>query len=308
MTKRTRLRMKQLLLVAETKTMATRFCFLAAVLSLSVVAWGGTFNGHDDYEVDGGGYYYVLNAPMLINGQTINGSNGAIWGITDSPYWQGVTGWSLDTWHQDGWGSDTAGLALTMKDNSQIVYDNNGIEGGDIAGYYTTVPHVVGYSMSNNFDWMYAGLFTLTSNTEVTDLIAYFNLSGYPSDFNPDFGWTYRMNIFSKVSGAPVNTGSFTGDVFSTDAAAGSFSWSYTGVNRPASSAPPGDGYTSGIPRQVWRLDYHLDTPMTLAAGEYYYSSDASVPEPGTFLLIGTALVGIGFIRRRAAKQPRSTL
>jgi hypothetical protein len=79
------------------------------------------------------------------------------------------------------------------------------------------------------------------------------------------------MNIWSDTTGPlPMTTGNFTGDVFSSDTTAGTFSFSNTGVNLISSNA--GDA-----PKPIYRLVYRLAAPLTLPAGEYWFSHDASV-------------------------------
>jgi hypothetical protein len=40
----------------------------------------------------------------------------------------------------------------------------------------------------------------------------------------------------------------------------------------------------------------------------FYSTADASVPEPGTFLLVGAGLAAVGWARRRRASAPRGSL
>jgi len=105
--------------------------------------------------------------------------------IYDSPYW----GSSLDVWHKDGWFSDVDSIALTMKDGSTTVYDNNGIEAGTYGDYYTEGGShgymgrdglYVGYSMSNNWDSIYAGYLLIENPTTITSLTGFF-APGLPS-------------------------------------------------------------------------------------------------------------------------------
>jgi hypothetical protein len=177
---------------------------------------------------------------------------------------------------KDDWFSDNAGVGLTLKNGGVIVYDNNGIEDGSYGDYYdATGTHGThglyrGYSMPNNFDWIYAGYFKLTGTTTFDQIIGYFDPNGNTSDpvrFNPHSRLIgYRMNIWSNVSGdlLPVNTGSFTGDVFTTDSVPGSFSWGDTGVDRVYPSV-------TGFPEDIYRLTFTLSSPVTLPPGIYWF-------------------------------------
>lgn len=130
--------------------------------------------------------------------------------------------------------------------------------------------------MSNNFDWIYAGYFKLEQPTTINRIIGYFDPNGNGSDtypFNPDSpAIRYRMNIWSNATGdlLPINTGGFSGDVFSSNNVPGNFSWGYTGVDRVYPNAP-------GFPEGIYRLAYSLNTPITLQPGIYWFSHDASI-------------------------------
>ncbi len=276
-------------------------CTLFALGSgLSAAANAASFNGTPDYGIDSLGYYYTITGGQFPTGTTPNGDNasgGTFRFLTDDSDW----GYTIDTWQKDDWFPINAGIAVTLKNGGAIVYDNNGLEPGAATaadpnyydyGYYSTVGkgvHVA-YSMSNNWDWIYAGYFKLTAATEVDTLIGYFARSATPGDaltngFNPDSpSIGYRMNIWSNVSGdlLPTNTGSFDGDVFTSDTAAGTFTWSDTGFNRIGSSSV----------QDIYRLTYTLASPIALEAGEYWFSHDAVVPEPGTLVLLVTAGLG----------------
>ncbi len=279
-------------------------CIAAAtcvVLTASVQA-GTAFNGAGENQTDNYGYYYIVTGGLFPTGTTPNGSSssgGTFRYITDDPAW----GYPTDTWRKDGWFSDNAGFALTLKNGSTIVYNNNGIETGTYGDYYNASgSHGLhglyrGYSMSNNFDWVYAGYVQIQEPTTVTEMIGYFDMNGNSSDpvaFDPlSVNIDYRMNLWSNVDGdlLPTNTGSFTGDVFSTDGTPGSFSVSYTGVDRimPDASTDP-----------IWRVTFTLTNPITLQPGTYWFSHDAViVPVPGALILAGLGAGLVGWMRKR---------
>jgi hypothetical protein len=279
---------------------ARRCAIVASVLFVlacfSVIgAQAAVFNGVGDYQTDQLGYYYVITGGKFPTGNIPNGDNasgGTFRFLTDDPAW----GYPTDVWQKDDWFSDNAGVAVTMKNGNASVYDNNGIEDGTYGDYYNANgSHGLdglyrGYSMSNNFDWVYSGYVKLTQATTIDTLIGYFDANGGSADpvaFNPfSPNIRYRMNIWSNVAGdlLPTNTNSFDGDVLASDALGGSFTVSDTGVVR---TMP--DGSTDPI----YRLTYTLDSSITLQAGEYWFSHDANVvPEPATLVvwsLLGAA-------------------
>ncbi len=278
---------------------------LVAAIPLSAAS---IFNGYGEHQTDSLGYYYIITGGKFPTGPIPNGSSasgGTFRYLTDDPAW----GYTIDTWHKDGWFADNAGFALTLKNGAAGVYDNNGLEDGTYGDYYdANGSHGLdglyrGYSMSNNFDWIYAGYFKLNEATTFTTLIGYFDANGGSSDPVPFNAFSpliqYRMNIWSNVSGdlLPVNTGSFTGDVFSSDYVGGTFTASDTGVvrNMPDATTDP-----------IYRLTYQLDQPVTLEPGEYWFSHDATVtPEPATLSLLGLGLLALGFGYGRRRRRNR---
>jgi hypothetical protein len=162
--------------------------------------------------------------------------------------------------------------------------------------------------MSNNFDWVYAGLFYLPQDTEITALAGYFDANGGSLDpvpfdpFNPNID--FRMNIWSAYRDGsgymPTNTGSFTGDVFSSDNVAGTFSVSDTGVIR--------DFIDDANDDPIFRLTYALDAPLVLPAGYYFFSHDAivaPVPVPAAAGLAGVGMAVLALGRRFTRKRAR---
>lgn len=267
-------------------------------------AVAANLNGAADNEIDSLGYYYMLTGSQFPNGQTYNGDNasgGTLRFLTDDAGW----GYATGQWVKDDWFPQNSSVALTMKYGSQIKFDNNLIENGDPYGpdnFYNnelcTSPNPMaglygGYCMSNNYDWIYAGYFKLNEATTIDTIIGYFDARPGFDPFDPAIG--YRMNIWSSVaSGAsmmPVYTGSFDGDVFCSDGVAGTFTVSDTGVKRHYS------GWGAGVDDVIFRVVLTLDTPITLEAGEYFFSHDAIVPEPATLGIL--ALGALSLVRRK---------
>ncbi len=256
------------------------------------------------------GLYWAITGSKFVNGQTLNGAPGPNSSLAfrhNSPGAFGTAG--LNTWTKNTNFAPSyaaiAGVALTLKSGGKIVFDNNGIETGDVGSYYSTSPgRSVLFCMSllssptvtaNNVKGAYAGYFKLNAATTVDQMIGYFE---GPDNVDPPFNSaniynTYHMNIFSNVNGgfsnqtnSPKELQSFIGDVFSDDKTPGLFSFSKTTVDRVLT---PGNNPLAETHVPVYRLVYTLAAPLTLPAGEYWFSHDVSTPQSDS---ISTANAG----------------
>ena len=276
---------------------------IGLMVTLPIEAEGGAFDGVADNGVDDLGYYYAMTGGKFPTGTTPNGDNasgGTFRFVTDDPAVWGRPVAQSGVWQKDDWFPENAGLAITLKNGASIVYDNCGIEDNSYGDYYDATGLAAsgdkpglyrGFSMSNNWDWIYSGYFKIETETTVTELIGYFDEnSGF--DRNSPYV-SYRMNIWSNVSGdlLPVDTGGFDGDVFSSDTSSGAFATSDTGVDRIF-----GDDY-GNMHDDIFRLAFTPDQPLVLQPGEYWFSHDAVIPEPATMSLL--ALGGIALLRKR---------
>lgn len=283
------------------------YLVLAVVVSaLPVLASANPiFNGAADNQIDSLNYFYRITGGLFPTGNTPNGdanSGGTFRYITDDPSW----GYTIDTWLKDGWFSDNAGFALTLKNGNAIVYDNNGIETNTYGDYYNQngshADHGLyrGYGMSNNYDFVFASYFQLTDPTTITSITGYFDANGAAGTtppFDPfNVQLAYNTNFWSSSTdpSLPTNTGSFTGDVFSSRTTGGTYSISDTNVVRV---------FTDNSTDPIYRLTYTLDAPITLGPGVYWFSQDAEIvtPEPATLLLLGSGILSAIAARRRRA-------
>jgi hypothetical protein len=233
------------------------------------------------------GFYWSVLGGLAVSGQTLNGVSGTTSALayeqSDALTW-GNTGYQAWT-NNTGLGSAfsaVSGLALTLYNGTSVVYDNNGIETGKAGTFYNNTgggpnsgkPGLSDlFSMSNYFPLIYAGYFKLAQPTTVTRLVGYFDPGGSTAlPFDPANPYVkYRMNIWNNASGLPKPSNNlYAGDVFTSDTVAGTFAYSDSGVRIISSSA-------SDAPKPIYRLTYTLNTPLTLPAGEYWFSHDASV-------------------------------
>jgi uncharacterized protein (TIGR03437 family) len=236
------------------------------------------------------GFFNAVLGGKAVSGQGVNGITALAFRQTDVITY-GQTGFGQ--WSRPGStpaiDANVSGEAVTLKNGTSFVYDNNGIEDRSGAGFYTNAGGgpdnlkaglVNLYSMSNYFPLVFSTYMKFSQPVTVSEMIGYFDGKGTPQlPFDPNNPFLkYRMNIWSNAGGLPKETGGYAGDVFSSDSAAGTFAVSATSVNRVSNVATaPTD--------PVWRLDYKLNTPVTLPAGEYWFSYDASIrdnPSTGT--------------------------
>ena len=239
------------------------------------------------------GFYFSFLGGKAVPGQTLDGVSGATSALayrqSDTLTWgmNGLNAWTRNTGLSAAY-SIASGLALTLRNGTSVVYDNNGIETASFGNFYDNTngppnsqkPGLTDfYSMSNYFPLIFAGYFKLAQATTVTELVGYFDILGSKDlPFDPQNPYVrYRMNIWSNVSGnQPKETGNFSGDVFSSDTTAGTFSFSDTGVKVLSS-------ISTDAPKPIYRLSYRLASPLTLPAGEYWLSHEASVrAQPAT--------------------------
>ncbi len=232
------------------------------------------------------GFYYAMFGGKAVAGQTLNGLSGANSAMalrnSDNFVWgtDGFNAWSKNTGLVNPAYSGVSGLAVTLKNGAATVFDNNGIEDNTFGTFYTntTGPDSAkpglskAYSMSNYYPLVFSTYLHLTQPTTITQMIGYFDLYGDPTlPFDPTNPFVkFRMNIFSNSSLQPKETGNFVGDVFSTDTATGTFSFSQTSASRISSAA-------GNTPSPIDRVVFSLASPLTLPAGDYWFSHDVAI-------------------------------
>ncbi len=286
---------------------------LAACLSGGALAGPFDFDGSADYATDAFGFYYAMTGGKFPTGDTPNGDNasgGTFRFINDEPAW----GYPVNSWQKDDWFPENASLAMTFQFEGSTVYDNNGIENGTYGNFYDATAQGVdsadapglyrGYSMTNVWDWIYAGYFLIEERLSIDTLIGYFDENSGFDRNDPRIG--YVMNIWSNVENdlLPTNTGSFVGDIFhlnSRDNPA-ALTTSDTGVDRVF-----GADFGSATD-DIFRLTASLDTPLTLEPGVYWFSHSAfvDIPEPGTLGLLGFGLAALGLGGLATARRRRA--
>ncbi len=258
-----------------------------------------------DTDIDLGDYRAIQGGKFPPPGGLINGDNasGGTYRALDEGF--GVAAFvaqgAPNAWAKDDFFSNEQGLAFTLRNGGTAIWDNNGIEDGTFGTYYDeggaalNPDHNPGdiqgpggsargsspdaglistFQMSNFFDFIYASRVELVSTATTDEIIAYFDGNG-PSafPFDPDHPLLmYRINIWSASTADPLlptHTGSFVGDVLSTDSTPGTFTRSDTGVTREFT--------TAGVSDPIFRLTWIPDSPITLPAGVYYFSHDVRI-------------------------------
>ena len=257
-------------------------------VEIAVGAGGIQSQANISVPVEPNGFYWTIPAGKFPNGQTKTAQSGpwtAIMFYHEAPDLWGENGykqWTPNTLANGADFANLSGLAFTLMNGNVIVYDNNGIEDGTHGGFYNNEGGAIPdegkasltqwFSMSGNYRGIFATHFRAPESITFDTLIAYFDGNGLPElRFDPfNIYNTYRMNIWSTdLLGRPA-VNSFTGNIFSTDDAAGQFSISQTDVDRV---------FQDGARDPIYRLVFKLDRPMTLPAGEYWFSSDLHVPD-----------------------------
>ena len=138
------------------------------------------------------GFYHSLLGGKAVPGEALNGVSGANSALayqqSDVATWgtAGLNAWTNNT----GLGSQysvVSGLAMTLLNGNNLVYDNNGIENNTYGSFYNNANGPANsqkpglselYSMSNYFPLVFAGHFRLAQPATITTLIGYFDAMG----------------------------------------------------------------------------------------------------------------------------------
>ncbi len=293
-----------------------RLLLLVGAVAGAADSTSSDFNGRAEHQTDQVGYYHVITTGRGAGGAFPTGEaypEGATFRfVTDDPDWD----LPIQAWQYRDWFPPTTTLAMTMWSDDTLLYVNHGIEDGQTGTFYRARLDASGaptlfapglssfFSMSNNYDMIYAGAFRLEEPITFNRISGYFAcVDGFdPNDFRVGF----RMNIWTAAV-RPENPeiplpeiDSFTGNVFSTETVRGKFEYVKTGVERDWTEL-------ERDARPIWRLTYALEEPLTLPAGDYFFSHDAVlnhllvpfylVPAVGLpFLLPGSATTtALGF-------------
>jgi hypothetical protein len=260
-------------------------------LALAVTAGGATSQTDLGVPAEPNGFYWVASGGKFVNGQTTNGISGANSSVVFKHYndpamygSEGQAKWTKNLGMTSPGYAGMAGIAVTMLNGQAIVYDNNGLENGTSGAYYNNAgggpdgdkPGMwMAVSMSDNVKTGFAGYVKLTQRTTVDKIIGYFDGNGNRElPFDPANVYNrFRMNLWSNAGGMPPAGQGFTGDVFSSDTTAGTFTYEDTNVRRIVQSG-------AGDP--LYRLVYTLKNPITLEAGEYWFGHDLGVAAEAT--------------------------
>ena len=241
--------------------------------------------------VEPNGFYWAIPASLFPNGQTANGrtgSNNSLAFIHQVPELfgdRGFNSWTKDTGFTEAQWATWSGVAVTLRNGNNIVYDNNGLETaaatGGVATFYDNRATALAdgeypgtnvfFSNSQNSNAAWAGHMRLTQSTTVTQIIAYFDGNGQSQlPFDPNNPYVrYRMNIYSNTPANLPGANSFAGNIFSTDNVQGSYAISPTAVSRRFKSSATLD--------PIWRVSFTLAQPLTISAGDYWFSSDGAI-------------------------------
>lgn len=280
-----------------------KFCSWC-LLALATMQWtyGEGTTGTSEPSAESVGAYHVLTTGDGAGGPQLwpeGTAGGAFRFYTHDKRW----GLPTRKWVAAPWFPQTHGLAMTLWQDDLPVFSNHGIEQADTGSYFqagdsglTFTPGLSSFfSMTEKRGMICAGRFH-------TDVPVVFNsVSGYfacVSSFDPsDPRVLFHMNIWSAGVSPddpdlliPATPG-FTGDVFASDKTPGRFVHSDTGIDRQWARLTDGES-------DVWRLTYTLEQPITLPAGDYFFSHDAEVrsllPPLSMAALAGLGLLAAG--------------